>query len=255
MPLCTVATILRFVAARRAGRKFGWEDIFAALALLAFLAYGALAIGGFAVTGGVSTDEYTLDMAVTTSKMAYAAAPFFEINQLFAKASLLVLYYRIFATNRTFAVCTCVIAIIQMAWFIAIFFSLMFMCIPVHKWWDVQGTVEGWCMNDAALLAAEETINSGVDFAMVALAVFMVRKLQMKPYLKRRLAAVFITGGLSGILGFVKIGEVYAIPDENGSMYTSPQLAAYLYPFTANWYTSIEWPMSPMDFGIYCRWH
>lgn len=46
LPLCTAATILRFVATRRAGRKIGWEDICAALALLAFLVYGGLALAG-----------------------------------------------------------------------------------------------------------------------------------------------------------------------------------------------------------------
>lgn len=46
IPLCTLATILRFVATRRAGRKIGLEDIFAALALIAFLVYGSLALGG-----------------------------------------------------------------------------------------------------------------------------------------------------------------------------------------------------------------
>lgn len=154
--------------------------------------------------------------------MAYAAAPFFEINQLFAKASLLILYYRIFSRDKTFVRWTFILAGIQIAWFITIFFSLTFMCIPVSKWWDVLDMEEGWCLNDAALLAAEETGNSCVDFAMMALAVSMVRKLQLKTHTKRKLAFVFIVGGLSGVLGFVKIGEVYAVPDENGSKYKLP---------------------------------
>lgn len=149
--------------------------------------------------------------------MAYAAAPFFEINQFFAKASLLILYYRIFSVDRTFVVCTFILAAIQLAWFIAVFFSLIFMCVPVSKWWDVLDSEDGWCLNDAALLAAEESINSCLDFAMMALAIFMVRRLQLKSHMKRKLACVFVAGGLSGILGFVKIVEVYAIPDENGS--------------------------------------
>lgn len=84
--------------------------------------------------------------------MAYAAAPFFEINQFFAKASLLILYYRIFSVDRTFVVCTFISAAIQLAWFIAVIFSLIFMCVPVSKWWDVLDSEDGWCLNDAALL-------------------------------------------------------------------------------------------------------
>ncbi|ROW15260.1 hypothetical protein VPNG_03107 [Cytospora leucostoma] len=216
IPLCIAATILRFVASRRAGRTVGWEDTFAALALMAFLVYSGLALAGFAITGGKATADFSLDEAVKTSKMAYAAAPFFEINQLFAKASLFVLYYRIFSSDRAFAGWIWFLVIIQVCWFIATFFALIFMCVPVSKWWDILGTEDGWCLNDAALLAAEETINSCVDFAMVGLAIAMVRKLKMKAHVKRKLAIVFAIGGLSGILGFVKIGEVYAVPDEDG---------------------------------------
>lgn len=91
------------------------------------------------------------------------------------------------------------------------------MCIPVSKWWDILDSEDGWCLNHAVLLAVEESINSCLDFAMMALAIFMVRRLQLKSYMKRKLACVFVAGGLFGILGFVKIVEVYAIPDENGS--------------------------------------
>jgi hypothetical protein len=38
-PICTIATVLRFVATKRAGRKIGWEDWYALLALLSFLPY------------------------------------------------------------------------------------------------------------------------------------------------------------------------------------------------------------------------
>ena len=39
IPLCIVATILRFVATKRSRRKFGWDDLFAVLALAGYLVY------------------------------------------------------------------------------------------------------------------------------------------------------------------------------------------------------------------------
>lgn len=39
VPLCVLATILRLVATRRSRRNFGWDDLFAVLALLGFLVY------------------------------------------------------------------------------------------------------------------------------------------------------------------------------------------------------------------------
>jgi drug/metabolite transporter (DMT)-like permease len=38
-PICILATVLRFVATKRAGRAFGWEDWFALLGLVFFLPY------------------------------------------------------------------------------------------------------------------------------------------------------------------------------------------------------------------------
>lgn len=39
IPLCLLATILRLLATRRSRRNFGWDDLFAVVALLGFLVY------------------------------------------------------------------------------------------------------------------------------------------------------------------------------------------------------------------------
>jgi len=233
MPLSVLAIILRFIGALRTHRKVGWEDWFAALALIAYLTYTIISVVAISIANGVAAEDLTLDQAIVTSKMAYAAGPFFEINQLFAKASIFALYYRLFWAERKFVVWTTILAVIQICWFIASFFCLIFLCVPVRKWWDILGEVEGWCMNDAALLAAEETINSLIDFAMVGLSVSMILKVQMKSATKRKLAIIFFLGGFSGIIGFVKIGEVYGVDDVNGKTNVSNGFWDILQMFTS----------------------
>lgn len=39
IPLCVAATIFRLVATKQSRRRFGWDDLFAVLALLGFLVY------------------------------------------------------------------------------------------------------------------------------------------------------------------------------------------------------------------------
>lgn len=51
IPLCIVTTILRLVATKRSRRKFGWDDLFAVLALIGFLVY---ALGPFVGELGIS---------------------------------------------------------------------------------------------------------------------------------------------------------------------------------------------------------
>ncbi|KAI0808882.1 hypothetical protein GGR55DRAFT_651289 [Xylaria sp. FL0064] len=51
---------------------------------------------------------------------------------------------------------------------------------------------------------------------MVGLTVAMVFKLQTREHIKRKLAFIFTVGGLSGVIGFVKIGIIYSTPNDNG---------------------------------------
>lgn len=44
MPICTGATIFRFVSTRKAQRTIGWEDWFALLALVFYLSYTSMTL-------------------------------------------------------------------------------------------------------------------------------------------------------------------------------------------------------------------
>ncbi|KAF3763034.1 hypothetical protein M406DRAFT_322988 [Cryphonectria parasitica EP155] len=212
IPLCILATILRVVATKRGGRKLAWDDLFAVLALVGFLVYAICPLA----TVAVATDMSDYDVEVLSAKLAYIVTPFFYVNQLFAKGSLFVLYHRIFQTDPTFKIWVYVLAAIHVCWFITFIFLLLFLCNPISKWWDVDGTQPGSCINGNAFLVSEETINSAMDFAMIALAVYVVQKLQMKRLVKTKLTFIFVMGGLSGVIGFVKIGLVYSAANTAG---------------------------------------
>ncbi|KAI0434882.1 hypothetical protein F5Y09DRAFT_295108 [Xylaria sp. FL1042] len=212
IPLTLIATILRLVATKRSGRKFAWDDLFAVLALVGFLGYTVTPVGAIAGASDL-TDEQA---AVLTAKLAYIATPFFYVNQLFAKASLFVLYYRIFWSDIVFVRWIYGLAGLHVSWFITFFFLVLFLCTPVSKWWDVTGTQPGFCLDGNAFLVSEETINSSIDLAMVGLTVAMVFKLQTREHIKRKLAFIFTVGGLSGVIGFIKIGIIYSTPNDNG---------------------------------------
>ncbi|KAI8623599.1 hypothetical protein F5Y19DRAFT_458026 [Xylariaceae sp. FL1651] len=212
IPLTLAATILRLVATKRSGRRLAWDDLFAVLALVGFLGYTVTPIGSIPGAADLTEEEG----AVLTAKLSYIATPFFYVNQLFAKASLFVLYYRIFWSDVVFVRWIYALAAINVAWFITFFFLVLFLCNPVSKWWDVTGTQPGTCIDGNAFLVSEETINSSIDLAMVGLTVAMIFKLQTRNHIKRKLAFIFAVGGLSGVIGFIKIGIIYSTPNDNG---------------------------------------
>ena len=118
----------------------------------------------------------------------------FCMQQLFAKFSLLFLYYRVFSVSRRFVYCVYVLGTVQLLWSISTYLVHYFLCTPVKKLWEPK--TPGHCINNPVFLAAGETPNSLVDFALVGLAVWMVFSLQMKSSTKWKLSVLFAVGGL-----------------------------------------------------------
>lgn len=131
----------------------------------------------------------------------------FPTNQTFAKLSLLALYYRIFSVNKAFVRWVWGIAIAHFCWFMAMFWIRWFMCTPVARVWNPR--LPGHCIDSNMLLAVGEAFNSVFDFMMVALAVWVVRSLKVSRATRWKLSILFALGGLSGVIGFIKIGEAY----------------------------------------------
>ena len=120
--------------------------------------------------------------------------PQFCMQQLFAKLSLLFLYYRIFHIKRAFIYCVWFLGIVQVTWSIATYLVHFLECIPTQKLWNP--TVKGHCINSPAFLAGGETPNSLVDFALIGLAIWMVQSLKVRTSVKLKLCGIFIMGGL-----------------------------------------------------------
>jgi len=162
------------------------------------------------ILNGRHAQDITEKEYVQILKAAYVALPQFCIQQMFAKLSLLFLYYRLFYVNPVFVRWLYAIGGIQIAWTIATYLLHWFSCRPVKKYW--YAATPGWCINEKEFLAAGETPNCLVDFALVGLAIWTVHSLKMRTSIKIKLSFIFMLGGLAGILGFVKIGQGFAPP-------------------------------------------
>ncbi|KAI0113635.1 hypothetical protein GGR51DRAFT_506106 [Nemania sp. FL0031] len=211
---CIVATILRFVSTRRAGRKIGLEDWFALGALLSYLIYVVLELISIGLVSGKDVDALSYEELTRLGKVLFATVPFYPLNQFFAKFSILFLYYRIFSVRRAFVRWMYIIGAIQLVDSIITLFINLFSCIPISYNWDFN--VDGWCLNQAAVFTGTESVNSAVDLAMVALALFMLVELQLNLWTKLKLSVIFALGGLAGVIGFVRISQFYVVKDEVG---------------------------------------
>lgn len=87
-------------------------------------------------------------------------------------------------------------------WTISTYLVKWMLCWPVAYTWD-KPLSGGKCIKMPAFFAANETINSVIDFVMIALAIRIVTTLKMSLSEKIRLSILFSVGSLyAGIFFF-----------------------------------------------------
>ncbi|KAK4183390.1 hypothetical protein QBC35DRAFT_114599 [Podospora australis] len=206
-PFAIAAIILRFIATRKSGRSIGSEDWFALAGTLFYILYNSIAIWNVSILQGRTYTQIPLDQLTYMLKVIYITGQCFVYNQLFTKLSIVLLYYRIFSVNRTYAFWILVLGASQIAWAIAASAAQFFQCSPIYKFWN--SLQEGTCFNDAALLIGFEIPNCLIDFGMVALVLVMLRDLHIRRSTKWKLGVLFAVGGFVGVIGFIKIGSFF----------------------------------------------
>lgn len=129
----------------------------------------------------------TFQMVITTTITTI-------LDQTFAKLSICALYRRIFGVNQVYRRWVYSLAAAQCAICLTLVCMQLLLCRPFHKFWD--WLVPGQCTPWTTLLLVTEPPNSLVDFGLVALAMSMIRPMQLKPNAKWKLRFLFGLGSL-----------------------------------------------------------
>ena len=116
------------------------------------------------------------------------------LDQTLAKWSICALYYRIFRVNRTNAKWIQLIAVLQGVTYIVLFFTQLFVCRPIEKWW--KPWLDGYCIPESTIVLIVEPPNSLLDFALVALAIYMIQDLHVSKAIRWKLRFLFGLGSL-----------------------------------------------------------
>ncbi|KAK7961768.1 uncharacterized protein PG986_002593 [Apiospora aurea] len=183
VPVSMIAVGLRFYATWRSGRKQAFEDWFAFLSLIALVAHIAMATATLVQMDNRSPES-----------IAFEDPALFEIlrKTFFFKLSIMALYYRVFSINRVFARWIIAMGAIHIAWGVCLSVLYGVQCYPLAKFW--RPLMPGYCLETGPQVLASEVISSGLDFALVALAMVMVGQIQMKASTKWKLRSLFGLG-------------------------------------------------------------
>ncbi|KAK8075877.1 hypothetical protein PG997_010540 [Apiospora hydei] len=196
-PLGIAVTVLRFVVTKRSSRDPGLEDW---MALSATLFISLTNLGSSSAIGILNGRSIDIEIAETPGdyehmrKWNFASQYFYFAHALCVKLSVLALYYRIFRVRQDFRIWIFVIGACQTMLVMVACVLQAFQCQPTSSYWDLS--VSGKCMAPGHFALIGETPNSLIDFAMVSLAIVMIRSLQLQQSTKVKLQFLFGLGFL-----------------------------------------------------------
>ncbi|CAJ2504150.1 Uu.00g115440.m01.CDS01 [Anthostomella pinea] len=189
-PIAILVTVLRFVATRKSQRKIGWEDYLALLALLFNLGFNIMELWSESNLGqatwppasiSIVSHSTLTDLRLKRVKPSAICPSSLRHNPAHSESGIFDKLHVPFEPDLCEAQ-------------------------PVDPLLSHILLEQGL----HALSLGRGSINSAVDFVMVGMAIYMVRKLQVSTRNKWRLSVVFALGDLTGLIGFVKIGDSYS---------------------------------------------
>ena len=118
----------------------------------------------------------------------------YAILVFLVKATILLLYLRLFKVNRRIRWTIRGLLLILLAYYLASIGAKAATCVPLRKLWTPQ--VEGHCFNNTILLLTDCGVSVLSDFTILILPMPLIWDLQMPTKRKLELTAVFGLGVL-----------------------------------------------------------
>lgn len=122
----------------------------------------------------------------------------YAVGVYLTKATILLLYLRIFGSDRQINVVIHGLLVVLAAYYIATIGVKSAICIPLRRLWDPE--IDGHCINNTVTLLTDCAVSIISDFAILILPIRHVWALQLPVRSKVQLTIVFATGTLYEII-------------------------------------------------------
>ncbi|KAL8852118.1 MAG: hypothetical protein Q9221_002941 [Calogaya cf. arnoldii] len=238
--LATIAVVLRLRVRGAVKHGLGADDYVIAVALLVQCAVTAMTIFGAVAGGGgdslkhlvlypeegkryarVPTDllpESSIELK--TPQILFAGTLLFATTIALIKASTLLLYKRLFVTNRFRQACNIVFGLTA-GWFLASIFGYFFSHKPVSFGWELPGHDTHQTINLPVFLLSLAAINMILDLVVICMPLFVIRKLHLDRRRKLAVAGMFLLGGFCVVASIVRLYYFVRLKDvPKGPVYT-----------------------------------
>ncbi|KAH7311910.1 hypothetical protein BKA65DRAFT_157462 [Rhexocercosporidium sp. MPI-PUGE-AT-0058] len=195
--------LLRFVSRIIIAHKVWWDD-WTILACVAFMIPMTVLPLYPATSLGLGKHFYNVPPLniITLLKIFYAVQLFYVILQTLAKMSILLLYLRIFPSQR-FRLILRIAMAFMLCHGVAFFFVVAFQCLPVRSIWDRE--IAGQCVDSQALIYAGAGFSIFEDFAIMLLPILELKGLNLSRRKRIALGFMFALGSFACVTSIIRI--------------------------------------------------
>ncbi|KFY33316.1 hypothetical protein V494_07729 [Pseudogymnoascus sp. VKM F-4513 (FW-928)] len=151
----------------------GYDDWTILFSFINSLAVSALMMASCAYGFGQHNANLSVYNRKMTFKLFYVAQAFYKITINLTKASILLLYLRIFI-QRPFRIMCYVMLGIILSYMVATFFSSVFQCTPIPRAWDKK--IPGSCISIPKNWYANAGFSIATDFIILVLPMPIIYK-------------------------------------------------------------------------------
>ncbi|PLN76190.1 hypothetical protein BDW42DRAFT_197337 [Aspergillus taichungensis] len=126
----------------------------------------------------------------------------------FAKASLIILYYRIMGQQKMYRWCIYILSFVVGGYSLRVVLALIFACNPLAKSWD-KSIIEGHCVDQNGLYIPTAVTNTVTHVALLVLPLPMVFTLNMPTVQKFGLSLVFLVGCATVVTSVIRLVTLF----------------------------------------------
>ncbi|KAJ5772747.1 hypothetical protein N7457_007643 [Penicillium paradoxum] len=189
--LAVLFVILRFLARWKKSLKPGWDDYLIVVALVPFFALVGVMLTSVHYGMGLHSEILPPENTMMIAKLLVVFECFYVTTIAVTKASILLMYSRIFPTREIKIACI-VLGSLSVAWAIAIILVSIFQCTPIARAWDVS--IPGHCIDLKGSFIGNAVPNVVTDILMLCLPVRVVWRLHASLTHRLSVIAIFMLG-------------------------------------------------------------
>ncbi|KAL1306841.1 hypothetical protein AAFC00_005497 [Neodothiora populina] len=158
-------------------------------------------------------------------KALWASIPIYSLSLTLNKISILLQYWRVFASTMTRHIVMVLFAVTTIIGFYSVF-ATIFMCAPVSYFWKPERE-EGHCLDRNAVWFANASLNIITDVAIFILPMPVLHQLHLPKRQRYALMGVFGLGAFVCVTSMVRLKALYTISNSQDVTWDNGSAAAW----------------------------